>query len=295
MPERKASMDTLGVVLLVSFSVILGLNQALVKIVNTGYSPLFQGGLRSTLAFLPVLLFAVAMRRRLEFTRATLPWGILNGVFFTLEFGLLFVALDLTTVARASLFFYMMPVWVAVAAHFLIPEEPLTRDKLLGLTLAVAGIAIAMGSDLGPAGEDAWLGDLLALLAGGFWAGIALLTRLRLGSITAEMTLLYQLVVSGLLLTVLAKLTGDTVREPTITIYAIFSFQVIVVVAAGFLLWFWILSIYPTSNVASFSLLTPVFGILFGYLVFADPLTPAFMIAVVMAAGGIVLINRQPR
>ncbi len=294
-PVRKDAMDAMGTSLLVGFSVLLGLNQALVKIVNEGFSPLFQSGLRSVCAFLPVLLFALYMRRKLSVSDGSLPWGLLNGIFFCAEFGLLFVALDYTTVARVSLFFYIMPVWVAIGAHFLIPEEPLNRNKIAGLAIALAGVALALTADLGDAGPQAWLGDLLALAGGLCWAGIALLTRLKLSGCSSEMNLLYQLAVSAVVLTLIAPLFGPVLREVTPLILGVFAFQVIVVVAIGFVVWFWILSIYPVSNMASFGLLSPVFGVFFGWLIFGDPLTPAFLAALVCAGIGIVLVNRPVR
>lgn len=292
METRKDRMDILAVSFLVGFNVLLGLNQALVKLVNAGFSPLFQGGLRSLCAFLPVLLFALIMRRRLSVTDGSLPWGIVNGLFFSIEFGLLFIALDYTSVARVSLFFYMMPVWVTIAAHFMIPEEPLNRNKLMGLFLAVVGVAVGFGGDLGDAGPDAWLGDMLALLGGMFWAGIAMVTRLKLHRVSSEMNLLYQLFISGILLTLLAVLVGEPVREPTAMIYGILAFQVIAIVSIGFLVWFWILLTYPVSNMASFSLLTPIFGVFFGWQIFNDAITPALGFALLLAGAGIVLINR---
>ena len=291
-------MDAFGTSILVSFSLVLGLNQALVKVVNDGLAPVFQSGLRSALALVPVLLFALALRRRLSITDGSLPFGIINGLLFSGEFCLLFLALDYTTVARASLFFYIMPVWVALGAHFLIPEERLTRNKVLGLGLAVGGVAIALfgaaAGQLGSAAPDAWIGDLLALVGGMFWAGIALLTRTtRLAECSPEMNLLYQLAVSAVLLIAIAPLFGPVLREVTPLIVGVFAFQVIVVVAIGFLVWFWLLTIYPVSNIASFGLLSPIFGVLFGWLIFADPITVTFLIALAAVGGGIVLVNRQ--
>ena len=219
---------------------------------------------------------------------------MVNGLLFTAEFALLFLALDYTMVARVSLFFYVMPVWVALAAHFLIEGEPLHRNKAMGLALAVAGIALALSGDLGDAGEQAWIGDLLALAGGVCWAGIALVTRLKLDYVSAEMNLLYQLAVSAVVLIPVAMLVGPVIREPTVMIYGIFAFQVIVVVAIGFLVWFWVLAHYPVSNMASFGLLSPVFGIFFGWIIFDDPITWALAAALGLAGAGIVLVNTPP-
>ncbi len=290
--ERKTQMDALGSTFLISFSILLGLNQALIKLVNAGFSPLFQSGLRSVCAFPIVLLIALIWRRRLSVTDGSLPWGVLNGLLFCAEFALLFIALDYTTVARVSLFFYVMPVWVATAAHFLIPGEPLNRNKVVGLGLALAGIALALSGDLGDAPDDAWIGDLLALVGGMFWASITLLTRLKLQTVSSEMNLLYQLGVSALILTALALIVGSPIREPDLTILMVFAFQVVAIVSVGFLVWFWVLSVYPVSNMASYSLLAPIFGVFFGWAIFDDPVTPMLALSLFMAGIGIYIINR---
>jgi drug/metabolite transporter (DMT)-like permease len=183
---------------------------------------------------------------------------------------------------------------VALGAHFLVPAERLTAIKVVGLSLAFGGIGLALFGGTDPAAASTWLGDSLALLAAACWAGIALLTKTsRLASSTPEMNLLYQLGVSALIILPLAPLFGDVIREPTIGILAIFAFQTIVVVAIGFVVWFWILSIYPVSSMASFGLLTPVFGIFFGWLIFDDALTGAFLGALALVGLGLVLVNRS--
>ena len=293
--ERKNHIDVFGASVLISFSVLLGLNQALVKLVNVGFAPVFQAGLRSACAFLPVLAFAWIARRRLSVTDGTLGPGIVNGLLFSGEFCLLFLALDYTSVARVSLFFYTMPFWVAVGAHFLIPGERLTRSRVVGLAIALAGVTLALsGNDAPSAGSRAWLGDLLAVGGGVLWAGIALLTRTtRLSSATPEMNLLYQLAVSAVLLLAVASLFGEPIREVTPVILGIFTFQFLVVVAFGFVVWFWILVTYPVSDMASFGLLTPVFGVFFGWLIFDDELTPSFILSLLMVGSGIFLINSR--
>lgn len=293
-PVRRDRMDAFGASLLVGFSVLLGLNQALVKLVNAGFSPLFQAGLRSACAFLPVLLYALWAKKRLSVSDGTLVPGIVNGLLFSGEFCLLFLALDLTSVSRVSLFFYTMPLWLAVATHFLIPGERLTGGRVVGLAVAFSGIALALlGGERDPARES-WVGDVIALVAAFCWGGIALLARTtRLQHTSPEMNLLYQLAVSTVVVIPLSMLVGDTIREPTAALLGIFAFQVIVVVAISFVVWFWILSIYPVARMASFSLLTPLFGIFFGWWIFGDTLPPSFLAALTLVGIGLVLVNRR--
>lgn len=294
--ERKDRIDALGAVLLVSFSFLMGLNQVLIKLVNAGLAPVFQAGLRSACALVPVLAFAWLARRRLSVTDGSLVPGILCGLLFSFEFMLLFNALEFTSVNRASVLFYTMPVWVAVAAHFLIPGERMTPRRGLGLVLAVAGVALAMLDGAPRPGPDAWLGDVMCLVGASFWAGIALLARTtKLSRSEPEMQLLYQLGVSAPVLLLAAPIFGDLVREVTPLIAGLFAFQVIVVVSVGFLTWFWVLRIYPASDMTSFSFLAPLFGVIASWWILGEEISLAVWGALVLVGAGIALVSWRPR
>ncbi len=295
--EVRDRIDAFGATLLISFSALLGLNQALVKLVNEGLHPVFQAGLRSVLAF--VLVYAWARYRRipLSLRDGSAPLGVLCGCFFAGEFALMFLALDYTTVARLSLFVYTRPFFVAIAAHFMFPGERLTTVRSLGLALATAGVALALfeNSD-GQAGAQAWIGDLMALGAALFWAALTLLLRgTRLAQVSNEQNLLYQLFVSAVVLILIAPLFGDLVRDLSATVIGILTFQAVFVVSIGYLTWIWVLHHYPVSDMAAFSLLTPIFGVAAGALMFGDALTPIFLTALALVAGGLYLMNRKPR
>lgn len=286
-------MDAFAASLLIGFSILLGLNQALVKLVNAGFEPVFQSGLRSACAFFVVLIWARARSIPINLRDGSAPFGLIAGVLFALEFGLVFVALDLTTVSRVSLFFYTMPFFTALGAHFLVPGERLSLLSVGGLALAIAGVALGLSEGSSESGHS-WTGDLLAIGAAIAWAGIALLTRLtKLIESPSEQVLLYQLFVSAVLLLAIAPFIGDMVRTVTPMIVGIFAFQVVAVASLGFLMWLWVLTVYPVTNMAAYSLLAPVFGVFFGWLIFDDPLTWRFVAALALVASGILLINRR--
>lgn len=294
MTQRKDSIDLNGATLLIIFSALLGFNQVCIKLVNEGLNPVFQAGLRSACAFAVVLAFALLTKKKLSFSDGTLLPGLITGLLFSLEFVMLFQALDYIDVSRASVLFYTMPFWVTVLAHWLIPGDRITPVKSVGLLLAMAGIAITLGSkqQAYAATPQALLGDLYCLLAAVAWALIAIMVRTtKLRSSSPEMQLLYQLAVSAPVLLLLALAGGEILREPTALIWSIFAFQVIVVVSIGFLSWFWVLSIYPVSNMAVFSFLAPVFGVFFGWLILRETITLSIAIALIFIAIGIALVN----
>lgn len=294
--DRKSHVDALGATTLILFASLLGLNQALVKLVNAGMAPAFQAGFRSVCAFFIVLAVAVLLRKRLSVTDGSLVPGVFSGLLFSIEFLLLFTALEYTTVSRVSMLFYTQPFWVAIGAHFLLPDERLDRLKITGLGLAIGGVALLLLKPDEALPADTLIGDVMCILASISWAAIVLLVRKsKLSGSTPEMQLLYQLAISGVLLTAVALVLGDTIRELNTGIILIFSFQVVFVVAIGFLIWFWALSVYPASDMASFGLLAPLFGVFFGWLIFDEVLTIRFIVAMGLVCVGILLNNGYRR
>lgn len=294
--QRRDRIDAYGATLLIIFLVLLGLNQVMIKIVNIGLQPVFQAALRSIIAAPLVFAYAFWFRRTFNLRDGSLWPGVAAGVLFGIEFILLFQSLEWTSVSRASMFFYTMPFWVAAAAHFLIPGERMTLVRFVGLVLAVVGVALALLDNAKPATDKAWLGDILCLVGSMLWAGIAILARTTdLKKSAPEMQLFYQLSVSSFILLIAAPFFGAFIREPTIAIMSIFAVQVLGVVCVGFLTWFWVLSIYPASDMASFGFLTPLFGVLFGWLTFDEHISISFVVALALVCVGIVLVNRKPR
>ena len=293
-PVRKDRIDLFAACALILFSATLGFNQVVVKLVNEGMNPVFQAGLRSAAGAVVLFAWMLLRGRRIELRDGTMMIGAISAVVFALEFLLLFLALDFTTVARTSIFFYTMPVWVAVGAHFLIAEERMTPKRSAGLALAVAGVVVALSRNDSAAGQYALLGDLLALGGAMAWAAIALIARAtRFSRASPEMQLLYQLAISGPLLMVVGPLFGEVLRGMTPLMWGGIAFQVLVVVTTLFLFWLWILKIYPASDMASFAFLAPVFGVSFGWLILGEELSATIFISLALVGLGIWLVNSR--
>lgn len=283
-----------GIISLTCFSALLGLNQVFVKLVNDAMNPIFQAGMRSLCALPLVVLYCLWKKKKIKFNDGSLIAGIICSLLFSAEFILLFLALDYTTVARTSIFFYTMPFWLTLSAHFIIPNEKLNIMKIVGMIIAFIGVIIAFADRNGHENQLAWIGDAMCILAAMAWAGIALLARAsKLARCEPEMQLVYQLMISAPVILIVSAFVGETFRQPEIWHFAIFAFQVVVVVAFGFTFWFFLLARYPASAIASFGFLAPVFGVLFGWAILKEEINQTIIIALVMVASGIVLVNRK--
>lgn len=290
--ERKTHIGAGGAAALVAFSLVLGFNQVVVKVSNDGMQPVFAAGVRSFIALTALLIYMRLRGIRWRVPPTGIGPALLIGALFSIEFIGLYKALDLTSVARVSIIFYSMPVWLALVAHFTLPGERLTPVRAAGLVLAMAGVAVAMADRQG--GQAGLAGDLFALGGALGWAGVALTVRLTsISEQTAEEQLAWQLAVSGPMLLVASLFFGPLIREMQAIHYFGLAYQSLVVAFAGFLIWFAFLRIYPASSVASFSFLTPVFAVLLGWLLLGEDVALSAWAALGLVAVGLILINRR--
>jgi len=291
--QTHRSLDLSGFWLMFGLAMLFGVNNVLIKLGNQGLQPVFYAGARSVVA-------ALAVGSWMAWRGIPLRWdlwrpGLLIGSLFALEFMLLFWALDNTNVVRASSIFYAMPIWLALAAHFLFPGDRLTPSRGIGLILGFGGVVVTFAgrADI-LQGGNLW-GDLAALFAGMAWAGIVVVSRRsRLGQTRAETQLMWQLMVSAVLLCAVAPLfAGPLVRDFSGVQILYFAVQALGVAAVGFMTWFWLLGRYQASTLASFSFLTPVLSALLGWLLLGEPVSWHTPLALGLLVVGLFLINRR--
>lgn len=294
--DRKDRLDTRAVVLLVVCCLLWGLNQVATKVALAEIPPLLQAALRSLGAALLVALWAPWRGIALWQRDGTSRGGLLAGLLFAAEFGCIFVGLQYTSASRMAVFIYLAPFVVALGMPFIAKSERLRPLQVLGLAGAFAGVvwAFAEGFAAPAAGPRQWLGDALGIAAAVLWGLTTLVLRAsRLSKAAPEKTLLWQLAVSGVALAAGAWAAGE--GWPAVLTWRSLgplAFQTIVVTFASYLTWFWLIRHYPATRLASFTLLTPVFGLLFGALLLGEPVTARLLVALAAVAGGIALVNR---
>ncbi len=291
--KQQQTMDITGAALLIGFAVVLAFNQVVIKVTNDAFQPAFQAGLRSIGAIVLIWAWMTWKSQSVRLPRRLWPVGAWAGFLFAAEFICLFTALDLTSVARVSILFYSMPVWLAIFAHFLLPGERLTPARALGLALAMAGVTWAV-LERDPVTGGSILGDVLAIIAALSWAAIALTVRLsRLREETPETQLFVQQLVAAPILIGFGLWVGDPITDPTTLHWAGVMYQTVIVAFAGFLLWFYLVAKYSASGVASFSFLSPVFAVFMGWGILGERIGMGTWGALILVSLGLILINRK--
>jgi drug/metabolite transporter (DMT)-like permease len=292
--DRRQQLDSAAIALMMLLCACWGFNQVAIKVANGGISPIFQAGLRSAGSALLVWAWSVHRGVRLLTRDGTLGFGLAIGVLFAGEFVFLYWSLVFTSASRAVLFLYMSPFVVALGAHILVPGERLRSIQVVGLLCAFAGTALAFGDALRFPTYRELLGDTMAFIAALLWGATTVVIKAsRLARISPHKNLLYQLVVSAILLPILSWIAGEpAIVAATPLILGMLAYQIVVVAFASYLAWFWLISRYPAGRLSSFSFLTPLFGLIAGALILGEPVGWALLLALALVGIGIALVNR---
>jgi drug/metabolite transporter (DMT)-like permease len=293
--DRRDAIDTAAVVIMIGLTLSWGLNGVAAKLANVGYNPVLLTVLRSAMGAVLVFLWC-RWRGVALFERDGTLWpGIAAGMLFGGEFLLIFLGLDYTTLARNTLMVNTMPFWVLLGAHFLLGER-MSVQKLIGLLLAFGGVALVFSDKLSLPGPDAIWGDLMSLGAGVLWAATTLVIKgTRLVRASAEKLLMYQLVVSAVVVLPVLLFAGPLLRDVTPLATGALLFQAIYVVAFTYVVWFWLMRRYPAAGLSSFTFLTPAFAVLMGGMLLGEPLSVRIFMALGLIAAGLVLVNRPAK
>lgn len=291
-------MDSFAVGMMILLCMTWGLQQVAIKAAAHDIAPIMQVGLRSGVSALLVWLVMLIRRERFALGDGTLGAGIAVGLLFSAEF--LFVAkgLEYTSASHMAVFLYTSPIFTALGLHFKLAAERLTPRQWCGIGLSFAGIVTAFAGGVHHAGVNGSTitGDLLGIAAGAAWGATTVIIRSsKLADAAAGKTLIFQLGSASLFLLCGAALMGETAMVFSRTACLSLAFQAVVVSFASYLTWFWLLTRYLNSQLASFSFLTPLFGVGFGVLFLDEPIEPCFGLGALLVLAGVSLVSLRRR
>jgi len=284
-------LDVRAVSLVLVLCIVWGFQQVALKAVATQVAPLLQLAVRfgGAAVFFGVWVFAQEGRR--AFADGTLRSGVLLGLLFSFEYVLMGEALAHTTAAHSTVFLYTAPIFSALGLQFL-PEERLSGAQWAGIGIAFLGITVAFLGLGGRPAIELLTGDTLALLAGVSWGfSNVVLRRGRIGTARTAKIVLYQVAMAAVVLGAVAARTHQMRIELSAWTVADLLFQTLVVAISSYLLWFWLLRRYLTSRLMLLSLLTPLFGVLFGAVLLHEPIEMRFAFGAVLVLAGVLIVN----
>ncbi|TXS02510.1 EamA family transporter [Streptomyces sp. col6] len=280
-------MRPLHIALAALVAAVWGVNFVVIELGLDHFPPLLFSALRFLVAALPAVFFV---------GRPKVAWKWIVGVGLALgvaKFGLLFIGMDRGMGAGlSSLVLQVQAVFTALFAALALGERP-GRTKLLGMAVALAGIGVA-ALDEGASGPV--LAFVLVIAAAACWGVSNVLTRKAAPpdplNFMVWVSTVPVLPLLGLSLLFegwdrdRAALTGLDWSGAGTIVYVAWIATVF-----GFGAWGFLLSRYPASSVAPFTLLVPVFGMSSAALLLDESVSGLRWCAAALLVGGVALTS----
>ena len=254
------------------------------------YIPLPSGAvafIRSAMGALLLLIFLLSKRKKLNILaiRRNLVPLLLSGACLGFNWVLLFEAYKYTSVAVATLSYYMAPILLILAAPLLLGER-LTAKKGICAGVALLGMVLVSGVlEAGVKNAAELRGIFMGLLAAVLYAAIILLNKKMQGIDAIDKTVV-QFAVSALVLLPYVLLAED-VSLAVLTPLSALLLLVVCVLHTGlaYLMYFGAVGKLKAGTVALFSYIDPVLAVLLSALLLKEPMTILCGIGAVLVLG----------
>ena len=219
---------------------------------------------------------------------------LLSSIAMPTEWILLFESYRYTSVAVATLCYYMSAVFVIIAAPFILKEK-LTVHKAICAAAAVTGMVLVSGVLEGEAAAFSPIGVALGLIAAAFYAVIVLCNK-KVKNISSYDTTFIQLFASALIVLPYVLLTEN------VSAMSLDPLGLVMLLSVGALhtgiayaMYFSSLQKIKAQTVALFSYLDPVIALLLSVFVLKEGMTVPGMIGAVIVLGAMLISEHEPK
>ncbi len=220
-------------------------------------------------------------------------WNL--SLLLVVQISVLHYGADLTSPAYAVVLMNSNPIFANLIAHFFVPEDRLSRLRVLGLGVAFGGICVVfLGQPDARLAPNPTVGNLLVVVAAFTAAARTVYVQHLVQTIDPPKAVLWQTVFSLPLFFVGALLAGGGPREPMHWApVAGILYQGIVVGAVSLLVWVYLLRKHSPGALTVFSFSVPMFGMLLSAWLHSEAVTPRLILGVIAVISGISLATRR--
>ncbi|MBR5795701.1 MAG: DMT family transporter [Erysipelotrichaceae bacterium] len=211
---------------------------------------------------------------------------ILSGALMGLNWLCLFEAYNYTSVATATLCYYMQPIMIVLVSPVLFKEK-LTSKKLLCVAVALLGMVFVSGVLETQVGG--FLGIVLGLLAAVLY-GIVVIMNKFITNVDSYQKTMIQLFSAAFIMIPYMIITSDTIVI-SMDVVSILMLLIVCIVHTGiaYALYFGAIPHIKTQTVALLSYLDPVVAILLSAIVLQEPLTILGIIGAICILGSTIV------
>ncbi len=283
--------------MLLLLAAVWGASYLFIKVAVDEIEPAPLMAARTGIAAIVLITYVVA---RLGWTRAIaelrsawrhcLALGILNAAlpFWLIAWGEQYIDSGLAAVVQAS-----VPIFNALIALKVLPQERLSRSRALGLALGIAGVAVVTG--IHPGGGWLAVAGAFAVVASSVsYAGAGVYGQLAVSDTAGPVLAAGSMLAGGLILLPFAVFQLPTAVpswEATASLLAL----ALLGTALAQLVLFRILALHGSARLSLVTYLMPGFALFYGAAILDEAITLATLLGLALILGGVALASGRLR
>lgn len=242
-----------------------------------------------------VFLLLVRAIRREPIDRAAvkrnLPKLLLLGAMLGTNWIFLFEAYNYTSVAAATMCYYMAPVFIILLSVPVFGEKITPRK---GICAAVAVFGMVLVSDVLTTGLHGAKGLVFGLIAAVLYAVIVIINR-TLKDISAEDRTIMQFAASSLVMLPYVLLTENLAALEATPRVLLLLIVGVVHTGIAYVLYFGSIAHVPAQTAALLSYIDPIVAVLLSLTVLREPMSPTALFGAVLVIGAMILSEITPK
>jgi len=249
---------------------------------------------RSVIGLVFLLLVRAIRREPIDraAVRRNLPKLLLLGAMLGTNWIFLFEAYNYTSVAAATMCYYMAPVFIILLSVPVFGEKITPRK---GICAAVAVFGMVLVSDVLTTGLHGAKGLVFGLIAAVLYAVIVIINR-TLRDISAEDRTIMQFAASSLVMLPYVLLTENLAAlEPTPGVLLLLLIVGVVHTGIAYVLYFGSIAHVSAQTAALLSYIDPIVAVLLSITVLREPMSPTALFGAVLVIGAMILSEITPK
>jgi len=224
--------------------------------------------------------------------RRNLPKLLLLGAMLGTNWIFLFEAYNYTSVAAATMCYYMAPVFIILLSVPVFGEKITPRK---GICAVVAVFGMVLVSDVLTTGLHGAKGLIFGLIAAVLYAVIVIINR-TLRDISAEDRTIMQFAASSLVMLPYVLLTENLAAlEPTPRVLLLLLIVGVVHTGIAYVLYFGSIAHVSAQTAALLSYIDPIVAVLLSLTVLREPMSPTALFGAVLVIGAMILSEIAPK
>ncbi len=262
-----------------------------------GVGPWTIIGTRVPIAAALVIALLVIRRSPMP-TRNDMQIGVVQAIVnLVAPFALVTLAVKYASAGFVGVLVALVPLATSVFAHFLLPDEPLTRTKLVALSVAFSGVGIlVLSGDSGLAtGGRPILAVVLSLIGVMFIGYAGTHAKKHAGTYDPMMLAAIQFGVGSVILVFAMVMIEGMPTDVSPTGWLIIIFMAVVSTVTPFLIYFWLLQHISATNASLVGYIVPFVGLTGGILLLDEQLQMGIVAGGVLVLAGMVMSDRESR